>query len=199
MSKFSLIALVVAVAVVVAGCGLIKNKNTGTKTDSTPTSDTSASNIVENGDSVAVDYVGTLEDGTLFDTSIEEKAKAGNKHNPARKYEPLKFVVGGGQMIAGFDEGVVGMKLDETKKLTLPPEKAYGDPNDPKYNVPMNIQTFKLAGIAPEAGKSYDFGGQKARVVSISGDQVIANFAPELAGKTLIFEVTIKSITKAVK
>ena len=42
----------------------------------------------------------------------------------------------------------------------------------------MNIDTFKLAGISPEVGKSYDFGGQKARIVSITGTGVIANFAP---------------------
>jgi len=60
----------------------------------------------------------------------------------------------------------------------------------------MNIETFKLAGISPEVGKSYDFGGQKARIVSIDGTGVVANFAPELAGKTLVFEVTVKEITK---
>jgi len=67
-------------------------------------------------------------------------------------------VAGAGQMIVGFDEGVIGMKEGETKKLTLPPEKAYGNADDPKYNVTMNVETFKLAGIAPEVGKSYDFG-----------------------------------------
>lgn len=102
-------------------------------------------------------------------------------------------------MIIGFDEGVMGMKVGETKKLILPPEKAYGDANDPKYTVPMNIDTFKMAGISPEVGKSYDFGGQKAKVISIEGTTVTANFAPELAGKTLAFEVTVKNITKAVK
>ncbi len=171
------------------------NKGTNGTGDSVPNV-TVGTNTVAKGDSIAVDYIGTLEDGTLFDTSIEEKAKAANKFNAARKYEPLRFTAGAGQMIVGFDEGVVGMKEWETKKLVLPPEKAYGDANDPKYNVPMNIETFKLAGISPEVGKSYDFGGQKARIVSIDGTGVVANFAPELAGKTLVFEVTVKEITK---
>lgn len=195
--KLLLFIAVATLPLILAGCNL--NKTTETTETPTPAVETTQTLEVEKGDTIAVDYVGTLEDGTLFDTSIEEKAKAGNKHNPARKYEPLSFVAGAGQMIAGFDEGVIGMKVDENKKLVLPPEKAYGDANDPKYNVPMNIETFKLAGIAPEVGKSYDFGGQKARIVSISGANIVANFAPELAGKTLIFDITVKSITKAAK
>ena len=194
--KFYLFLAIVALPLVLWGCGLLNNKKTDTTTEN-PSVDTAVtSDTVAKGDTIAVDYVGTLEDGTLFDTSLEAKAKEANKLNPARKYEPLTFVAGAGQMIAGFDEGVIGMKKDETKKLVITPDKAYGDPNDPKYNITMNIETFKLAGINPEVGKSYDFGGQKARIVSLSGDSVLANFAPELAGKTLVFEVTVKSITK---
>lgn len=196
--KFFTLAIIASLSLVLAWCGLIKNKTTTSTGDVAPSVEANAS-VVEKGDSIAVDYVGTLEDGTLFDTSIEEKAKAWNKLNPARKYEPLRFTAWAGQMILGFDEGVIGMKKDETKKLILSPEKAYGDANDPKYNVPMNIETFKLAGINPEVGKSYDFGGQKARIISLSGTNVVANFAPELAGKTLVFEVTVKDITKAAK
>lgn len=192
--KIFLFALIASLPLVLAWCGLVKNKDTS-DTNTAPSVEANAS-IVEKWDSIAVDYVGTLEDGSLFDTSLEDKAKAGNKYNAARKYEPLRFTAGAGQMIPGFDEGVLGMKKGESKKLVLPPEKAYGDANDPKYNVPMNIETFKLAGIDPEVGKSYDFGGQKARIVSVSGTGVIANFAPELAGKTLVFEVTVRDITK---
>lgn len=193
--KLLVFALIAISSLSLAGCGFIKNKGTSGSGDVAPSVD-AWTEVVAKGDNIAVDYVGTLEDGTLFDTSLEDKAKAGNKYNAARKYEPLRFTAGAGQMIAGFDEGVIGMKVGETKKLILPPEKAYGDANDPKYNVPMNIETFKLAGIDPEVGKSYDFGGQKARIVSISGTGVVANFAPELAGKTLVFEVTVKEITK---
>ena len=197
--KFYLFLALVTLPLLLGWCGLIKNKNTNTD-GTNPDLDTSAAaETVEKGDTLSVDYVGTLEDGTLFDTSIEAKAKDANKFNEARKYEPLTFVAGAGQMIPGFDEGVIGMKKGETKKLVISPDKAYGDPNDPKYNVEMNIETFKLAGISPEVGKSYDFGGKKARIVSVSGSTVVANFAPELAGKTRVFEVTIKNITKAGK
>jgi len=65
------------------------------------------------GDTVSVFYTGTLEDGTVFDSN-EGGA-------------PLTFVAGAGQMIAGFDEGVLGMAVDEERTLTIPPEKAYGN------------------------------------------------------------------------
>ncbi|MFH1056909.1 MAG: FKBP-type peptidyl-prolyl cis-trans isomerase, partial [Candidatus Micrarchaeota archaeon] len=63
---------------------------------------------VERGDLVAVDYLGTLDDGTVFDTSIKVEAeKAGL---PLRtSYEPLEFTVGAGQMIKGFDDAGVGL------------------------------------------------------------------------------------------
>lgn len=192
--KIIIFAAIAFLPLFLAGCGLIKNKNTSGTWD-TPSVETSQ-NVVEKGDTVSVDYIGKLEDGTLFDTSIEAEAKAANKLNEGRTYEPLTFIAGAGQMIPGFDAGVLGMKTNETKKLTLAPDQAYGNADDPKYNVPMNIETFKVAGIEPKVGESYDFGGQRAKVISISGTTVTASFAPELAGKTLIFEITVKNINK---
>jgi len=107
--KSLVLALVAVASLTLVGCGFIKNKGTNGTGDSVPNV-TVGTNTVAKGDSIAVDYIGTLEDGTLFDTSIEEKAKAANKFNAARKYEPLRFTAGAGQMIVGFDEGVVGMK-----------------------------------------------------------------------------------------
>lgn len=85
-------------------------------------------NIVSKGDTVGVDYVGTLEDGTIFDSSIEEFAKKTKNYTPGgREYKPLSFSVGAGQMIKGFDAGVVGMKLGEKKTITIAPADAYGE------------------------------------------------------------------------
>lgn len=67
---------------------------------------------VKPGDKVKVHYTGTLEDGTVFDSS-ENK-------------EPLEFTAGAGQMIKGFDQAILGMELNEEKTIKIPPEEAYG-------------------------------------------------------------------------
>ena len=65
------------------------------------------SRIVKIGDTVKVDYTGKLENGTVFDTSREEVAKQTGTYVNGRTYAPITFVVGAGQMIKGFDEGVI--------------------------------------------------------------------------------------------
>lgn len=81
---------------------------------------------VKNGDYVEVNYIGRLEDGTVFDSSIEEIARKAGVYDPDREYEPLGFTVGEGMLIEGFEKGVLGMEAGERKELRIPPEKAYG-------------------------------------------------------------------------
>jgi hypothetical protein len=69
---------------------------------------------VKSGDTVTVHYVGTLTDGTEFDSS--------RKHG-----QPFTFEVGKGHVIKGWDQGLVGMKVGGRRKLTIPPDLAYGD------------------------------------------------------------------------
>ena len=68
----------------------------------------------KSGDTVTVNYTGTLTDGTKFDSSL----------NPGRT--PFQFTLGQNNVIQGWELGVVGMKLGEERKLTIPPELAYG-------------------------------------------------------------------------
>jgi FKBP-type peptidyl-prolyl cis-trans isomerase len=65
------------------------------------------------GKEVTVHYIGTLQDGTKFDASRDHG-------------QPFTFPLGGGQVIKGWDEGVVGMKIGGKRKLTIPPEMGYG-------------------------------------------------------------------------
>ena len=80
----------------------------------------------QNGDTVSVHYVGKFPGGKVFDTSMKAEAVKSGLFNPARDYKPLQVVLGKHQVISGFEEALVGMKVNETKEITLPPEKAYG-------------------------------------------------------------------------
>ncbi len=68
---------------------------------------------VQDGDKVSLHYTGTLNDGTVFDSS-----EGG---------QPLNFTVGSGEVIQGFDDGVRGMEVGETRDVSIPPEQAYGE------------------------------------------------------------------------
>lgn len=70
--------------------------------------------VVQAGDSVSVHYIGTLQDGTEFD-------------NSKKRGDPFDFKVGGGQVIKGWDEGLVGMKVGGQRILVIPSDMAYGD------------------------------------------------------------------------
>lgn len=83
------------------------------------------------GQTVEVHYTGWLADGTKFDSSLD-------------RGQPFIFVVGGGQVIAGWDEGVAGMKVGGKRRLILPPELAYGEAGRPPV-IPPNAQlTFDV-------------------------------------------------------
>ncbi len=90
---------------------------------------------VKPGDNVSVDYIGSLEDGKVFDTSIESVAKAHNLSTPEREYVPLNFTAGRPGVIEGFSQGVMGMKVGDTKVLKIPPDKAYGPINPSRINI----------------------------------------------------------------
>lgn len=73
--------------------------------------------IAKTGDTVSMNYTGRLENGTVFDSNVDPKFK---------HVQPFEFTLGSGQVIPGWDKGIVGMKVGEKKTLTIPPEDAYG-------------------------------------------------------------------------
>ncbi len=79
----------------------------------------------EKGKKIAVHYVGVLEDGTKFDSSVDRE-------------EPFVFVLGAGRVIKGWDEGLVGAKVNEIRRLTIPPHLAYGKEGAANGVIPPN-------------------------------------------------------------
>ena len=116
-TRYMLIVAFVSSCIVLVGCN--KKDVADTLTDDMPTENEQMLDTVENGDKVSVWYVGSSE-GEVFDTNIVDTAKQADIYNEQRPYQPLTFVVGAGQMIAGFDNGVVGMKVGESKTLSIP-------------------------------------------------------------------------------
>lgn len=145
------------------------------------------------GDSVTVDYVGSLQDGTVFDTSYEKVAREKGIYNEGRKYEPLTFTIGGGQMISGFDRAVAGMREGEEKEATIPPEQAYGQP-DPSLIGAVSRSIFEQNGITPIAGAVISTKAGNARIISFNETAVTLDFNHELAGKTLVFRIKLERI-----
>jgi FKBP-type peptidyl-prolyl cis-trans isomerase len=88
----------------------------------------SAGDVAKAGDVVSMNYTGRLENGTVFDSNVDPKFsyKDPTSGEELHYLVPLIFTLGAGQMIPGFDKGVLGMKIGEKKTLTLPPEEAYG-------------------------------------------------------------------------
>lgn len=88
--------------------------------------------VAESGKTVTVNYTGTFTDGTEFDSS----------EKPGRT--PFTFTLGAGQVIAGWDQGVAGMRVGETRKLTIPPHLAYGERGAPGAIPPNSTLLFSV-------------------------------------------------------
>jgi len=87
--------------------------------------------MADEGDTVIVHYVGTFLDGTKFDSSLDMG-------------QPFSFVLGSGQVIAGWEQGVLGMKVGEKRKLTLAPALAYGSYGVPGAIPPDSTLVFEI-------------------------------------------------------
>ena len=135
------------------------------------------------GDSVKIHYKGTLQDGTVFDSSEGR--------------EPLGFTLGSGQVIPGFDEAVMGMSEGESKNVTIPVSKAYGPRNDELVMpVPLNQVPPDLK---PEVGQQLQMGGPNGqpimvKVIDITDEHIMLDANPPLAGEDLTFDIELVAI-----
>jgi len=133
--------------------------------------------------SVTVNYTGKLEDGTVFDSSLTEGR------------EPLSVTLGQGALIPGFENGLIGMGVGESKTIEINPEDAYGQINEeafvdvPKDKVPENVEVGMMLQTFGPAGVSV------VKVLEINEETVKIDANHPLAGKKLIFDVEVLSLS----
>ncbi|MDP2653482.1 MAG: peptidylprolyl isomerase [Candidatus Omnitrophota bacterium] len=138
--------------------------------------------VIENGKTVQLDYTVRV-DGEVVDTS-EGK-------------EPMEYVHGGGSIIPGLEKRLTGLKVGDKKTVTVPADEAYGQPNPeaiqeaPKSLFPANV-TIEKGMVVPLQTKE----GQQvpAIVQEIKGDTVVLDFNHPMAGKQLVFDITVVAI-----
>jgi FKBP-type peptidyl-prolyl cis-trans isomerase 2 len=134
------------------------------------------------GDTVKVHYTGKLDDGTVFDSS--------------RERDPLEFKLGSGQVIPGFENGIVGMEEGGTKTVTIPPEEAYGAKHD---GWPRQVKKDQLPeGLTPQVGtflqvQQPDGSVIQVIIAQVNEDDVVLDNHP-LAGQSLHFDVELVAI-----
>lgn len=138
------------------------------------------------GDTVRIHYRGSLEDGSVFDSSDGT--------------EPIEFTIGEHEVIGGLEDAIVGMTAGEKKVATIPPESAYGDREDELV--------FRLSRSSIQPGADVGVGdsvrvqlpdGQSAAMHVAAADEtsITLDANHPLAGKTLIFEFELLSISAA--
>ncbi len=149
--------------------------------------------VVRDGDNITVDYVGKFPDGKVFDTSIESVAKESGLYSAQRNYgSGLSFEVGARGMIKGFDRGVVGMKLGETKTVEIPAVDAYGERRD---DLVFEVEKSKLpAGEYKEGMMMSDQMNNAFKITKVTDDKVTLDANHDMAGKDLVFDITVLSI-----
>ncbi|MFN4763564.1 peptidylprolyl isomerase [Gillisia sp. Q332] len=138
---------------------------------------------VKQNDTVKVHYTGKLADGQVFDTS-EGK-------------EPIEFTLGQGQLIPGFEKGLLDMKINEKKTVNIPKEEAYGEP---RAELVQEVEKSQLPEeIKPEVGmglvsKTPD--GQEMNLVvsEVKEDTIVVDGNHPLAGKDLVFDLEVVEI-----
>jgi FKBP-type peptidyl-prolyl cis-trans isomerase 2 len=149
---------------------------------------------MEAGDFVQVDYVGRIKDsGEIFDLTNEELAKKENIYNPKVAYKPVVLILGADFIIKGLDEALRGMKPGEKKNVDIPPEKAFGDKKEELVQT-VPASKFKGQEMEPYPGAVISVGNMRGRIVSVDGGRIRIDFNHPLAGKTLEYELELKSV-----
>ncbi len=138
---------------------------------------------VKEGDAVSVHYTGKLPDGTVFDSS--------------REREPLQVKVGAGEVIPGFEQGLVGMEVGDNKTVTLTPDEAYGYRREDLI-VDVDANQFP-DNVKPRIGQRLqvrqpDGSLVNVQITGIEDGTVTLDANHPLAGETLIFDIELVAI-----
>jgi len=148
---------------------------------------------MNSGDLVYIDYVGRIKDtGEIFDLTKEDVAKSEKIYDEKVRYKPIPVVVDGNFVVNGLNEAIKGMKVGERKTVEIAPEKAFG-PRLPDLARLIPEARFKEQDIDATPGSFVTINRLRGKILSIDGGRVRIDFNHPLAGKTIVYDLEIKS------
>jgi FKBP-type peptidyl-prolyl cis-trans isomerase 2 len=152
---------------------------------------------LQKGDFILIDYTAKVkETNEVFDTTSEETAKKEHLHKEGEIYEPKLVVIGEGWMLKALDESFTTMEPNKASSVEIPPDKAFG-PRDPEKIKRVSLKHLTAKGVNPALGMRIEYGGKNATIRAIGAGRVLLDFNPPLAGKTLVYEVTVQKKLEA--
>ena len=148
--------------------------------------------VLQKGDFILIEYTAKVkETNEVFDTTNEETAKKEHLHKEGEIYEPKLIVIGEGWMLKTLDETFPTMKLNKATTVEISPDKAFGS-RDPEKVKRVPLKQLLAKGINPAIGMRIEYGGKNASIRSIGAGRVLLDFNLPLAGKTLVYNVTVQ-------
>jgi peptidylprolyl isomerase len=145
----------------------------------------------EKGDFVLIDFTAKVkETGEVFDTTIEDIAKKEKLYKEGQIYEPNLIVIGEGWVLKTLDQSLPAQEPEKPTSVEIPPEKAFGN-RDPEKVRLVPLKRLVAKGITPQLGMRVEYEGKLAIVRTLGAGRVQLDFNPPLAGKTLVYEVTV--------
>jgi len=145
----------------------------------------------QKGDFILIDYVAKVkETGEIFDTTKEDIAKKERLYKEGEIYEPKLVVLGEGWVLQALDESLATFEPEKPSTTEIPPDKAFG-PRDPEKVRLVPMRRLIEKGITPQLGARIEFNGKPATIRTMGAGRVQLDFNPTLAGKTLVYEVTV--------
>jgi FKBP-type peptidyl-prolyl cis-trans isomerase 2 len=151
---------------------------------------------IQKSDFILVDYTGKVkETGEVFDTTSEETAKENKLYKEGEIYEPRLVVVGEGWVLKALDEALLTFKIRKNESVEIPPENAFGN-RDPEKVKLVPLRRLVARGITPKVGAQVEYDKRLATVRIMGSGRVTLDFNPPLAGKTLVYEVSVKKKLK---
>ncbi len=146
---------------------------------------------LQKGDFILIDYVAKVkETNEVFDTTKEDVAKKEHLHKEGDIYEPKLVVLGENWVLKSLDEALTSMEVGKSQTVEITSDKAFG-PRDPEKIRRVPIKQLYAKEINPVVGARIEFQGKNAIVRSVGAGRVLLDFNPPLAGRTLIYDVTV--------